>query len=307
MISPAFKSPRRSLLRLAAAWFTGAASLFGIGAAAQAQTAAPSPAATQTTPAGPVFTIGVLPNVSARLILSSYQPMREYFERELKQRVEIATAPDFRSFSEQTLKGEYQMVVIAPNLGRVAQLDAQWEPLAIYEPMIPGVAVSLASNADNSTAQLKGKSLAMANPQSLVALVGLQWLRAQGLQVGSDFNTVVAANDDSLGAMLRSGEAPWAIMSMGEFRAKPEALRQNLRIVHEFARLPGFYVMGNPKLPATLRQRLRSLMLQFPATDDGKRFFALSGFANIREITEADLKFVDPFNDITRKALNLRP
>ena len=189
----------------------------------------------------------------------------------------------------------------------MAQLDAQWDPLAIYEPRIPGVAVSLAINADNSAAQLKGKSLALANPQSLVALVGLQWLRTQGLQVGSDFNTVVAANDDSLGAMLRSGETPWAIMSMGEFRAKPESLRQSLRIVHEFARLPGFYVMGNPKLSAPVRQRLRALMLQFPTTEDGKRFFGLSGFANIREITDADLKFVDPFNDITRKALNLRP
>ena len=258
-------------------------------------------------PTGPALTIGVLPNVSARLILSSYQPMREYFERELQQRVEIATAPDFRSFSEQTLKGEYQMVVIAPNLGRVAQLDGNWEPLAIYEPRIPAVAVSLASNADNSPAQLKGKGLALANPQSLVALVGLQWLRSQGLQAGSDFSTVVAANDDSLGALLRNDEAPWAIMSLGEFRAKPEALRQTLRIVHEFARLPGFYVMGSPKLPAAQRQRLRALALQFPSTEDGKRFFALSGFANIREITDADLKFVDPFNDITRRALGLKP
>jgi phosphonate transport system substrate-binding protein len=307
MISSAIARHRRSLVRLAAVWFTAAAGLLGIGAAAQAQVPAPNTTATQAAPTAPVFTIGVLPNVSARLILSSYQPMREYFERELKQRVEIATAPDFRSFSEQTLKGEYQMVIIAPNLGRVAQLDAQWDPLAIYEPRIPGVAVSLATNADNSPAQLKGKALAMANPQSLVALVGLQWLRTQGLQVGSDFNTVVAANDDSLGAMLRSGETPWAIMSMGEFRAKPEGLRQSLRIVHEFARLPGFYVMGNPKLSAPVRQRLRALMLQFPTTEDGKRFFALSGFANIREITDADLKFVDPFNDITRKALNLRP
>lgn len=307
MTTPAPSLHRRSLARLATLWLMAAAGLTGLWSTAQAQAPAPSAAPTATTPAAPAFTIGVLPNVSARLILSSYQPMREYFERELKQRVEIATAPDFRSFSEQTLKGEYQMVIIAPNLGRVAQLDAQWEPLAIYEPGIPGVAVSLASNANNSPSQLKGKALALANPQSLVALVGMQWLRTQGMQVGSDFNTVVAANDDSLGAMLRSGETPWAIMSMGEFRAKPEAMRQSLRIVHEFARLPGFYVMGNPKLAPPVRQRLRSLMLQFPATEDGKRFFSLSGFSNIREITEADLKFVDPFNDITRKALNLRP
>ncbi len=258
-------------------------------------------------PVSPALTIGVLPNVSARVLISAYQPMREYFERELQRSAEIVTAPDFRAFSERALRGDYQLMVTAPNLGRVAQLDAQWELLAVYEPRIPALVVASADNLDSSATQLRGKALAMANPQSLVALVALDWLQQQGLRAGSDFRTVLSPNDDSLGAVLKSGEAPWAIMSMGEFRAKPEALRNGLRIVTEIARVPGFFVMANPSLPVAQRQRLKSLILGFPATEDGKKFLALSGFSAIREATEADLKFLDPFIDATRKGLGSRP
>ena len=249
------------------------------------------------------FGIGVLPNVSARVILTSYQPMREYFERELKRGVDIATAPDLRAFAENTRRGDYQLVVTAAKLGRVAQVDSNWHPLAIYDHKIPAILVALADNANASVTQLRGKSLALANPQSLVALAGLEWLGVQGLRHGADFKTVTAANDDSLGAVLRTGEAPLAIMSMGEFRAKPEAMRNTLRVVTEIAKLPGFLVMANPGLPAAEVKRLKTLILAFPQTDEGKKFFALSGFANIREVTEPELKTLDSFNDITRQGL----
>jgi phosphonate transport system substrate-binding protein len=254
-----------------------------------------------------VFTIGVLPNVSARLLFAAYQPMREYFERELGQKVEIATAPDFRSFSDRTFKGDYQMVVIAPNLGRVAQLDAGWEILGVYEPRIPALAVAAVENTDNSPTQLKGRALALANPQSLVALVGLDWVRQHGLVAGTDFRTILAANDDSLGTVLRSGEAPIAIMSRGELRAKPPEMQARLRVVHEIAQVPGFFVMAHPQTDPALRRRLRALLLGFPATDDGRRFIAMSGFSSIREVTEADLRFLDPYTDLTRRSLGLRP
>jgi len=249
------------------------------------------------------FRIGVLPNVSARLILTSYQPMREYFERELKRGVEIATAQDFRAFAENTRRGDYQLIVTAANLGRVAQADSNWQPLAIYDPKIPAILVARADNPNASVAQLRGKSLALANPQSLVALAGLQWLGSQGLQNGTDFKTVTAANDDSLGAVLGTGEAPLAIMSMGEFRAKTEAMRSTLRVVTEIAKLPGFLVMANPALPAAEQLRLKTLILAFPQTEEGKKFFALSGFANIRDVGEPELKPLDAFNEATRKGL----
>ncbi len=266
---------------------------FGTGAV-QAQTAN-APEST--------FSLGVLPNVNARLILTNYQPMREYLQRELNRTTHIATAPDFRQFHEATQRGDYQMVVTAPNLGRLAQVDAKWEPLAIYEPKIPALLVALASNTAAHPKQLQGKAVAMANPQSLVALMGVKWLEDQGLKLGKDFKTLITANDDSLGTVLNTGEAPLAIMSMGEFNAKPEALRKSLRIVTEITKLPGFLVMANPTLPNADKQRLKQLVLAFPQTDDGKKFFTLAGFNNIREVGEAELKQLDAVMDATRKGL----
>lgn len=251
------------------------------------------------------FTIGVLPNVSARVILMNYQPMREYLERELKRKVDIATAADFRAFSAATLRGDYQLVITAANVGRVNQLDGKWEPIAIYEPAIPGLLVAGVNNADNAVQQIKGKSLALANPQSLVALVGLKWLRDQGLQADRDFKITRAGNDDSLGTLIRSGEAPMAIMSMGEFRAISEETRKALKIVTEFAKVPGFWVMANPKLGAPEQQRIKALLLQFPKTEDGKTFFSLAGFANIRDISAAEQRPLDDFVEQTRAGLGL--
>ncbi len=276
-------------------WWIAAVLIAAIPVALQAQTPATEPA----------FIIGVVPNVSARVILANYQPMRAYFERELKRKVEIATAADMRAFSAATMRGEYQMVVTAANVGRVNQLDAQWDPIAIYEPPIAGLLVTGAANTNTAVEQLKGKTLALANPQSLVALAGLKWLREQGLQAERDFKITRAGNDDSLGTLIRSGEAPMAIMSMGEFRAIGEETRKGLKIVTEFAKVPGFWVIANPALSAAEQKRVKALILQFPGTDDGKKFFSLSGFAHIRDITAADQKPLDEFVEQTRAGLGI--
>lgn len=249
------------------------------------------------------FNLGVLPNVNARLILTNYQPMREYFQRELKRPAQIATAPDFRQFHQATQRGDYDIIVTAPNLGRLAQVDSKWEPLAMYEPRIPALLVALASNTTANPKQLQGKAVAMANPQSLVALVGVKWLEDQGLKLGKDFKAVITANDDSLGTVLNTGEAPLAIMSMGEFNAKPEALRKTLRIVTEITKLPGFLVMANPNLSKADKQRLKQLVIAFPQTEDGKKFFTLAGVNNIRDVSEAELKQLDDVVNETRKGL----
>jgi phosphonate transport system substrate-binding protein len=250
-----------------------------------------------------VLTVGVLPNISARVLLTHYQPMREYLQQALGRPVEVLTASDFRSFAHATRDGKYDLIVTAPNLGRVAQVDSRWTPVAQYEPGIPALLVGAAASPDAVVNQIRGKSLALANPQSLVALVGLRWLSGQGLQLGRDFQVVRTPNDDSLGAVLLSGEAPFAIMSMGEFRAKPDTLRQSLRIVTEIATVPGFLLMVNPTMASIDRQRTMDALLSFPSNDAGRRFFALSGFTNIRRVNDREISSLDAYVDTTRRAL----
>ena len=266
-------------------------------------TAWPGLSAAQGVASASPFKLGVLPNISARQILTQYQPWREDLAQALGRPVEVVTATNFKAFAQATAERQYQLIVTAPNLGRVAQLDHGWVPLGVYEPGIPALLVASAQQRDDAVGQLRGKALALANPQSLVALVGLKWLADQGLRAGTDFRVVQTANDDSLGTLLLSGEAPLAMMSMGEFRAKSEAMQKSLRIVTEMARLPGFLVMASPDLPAAERQRLQTWLLAFPTQAAGQRFLGLTGFTGIRPVQPQDLKFLDDHVEVTRRSL----
>ena len=233
--------------------------------------------------------------------------MDAFLEGATGKSVEVQTAKDFKEFNARTLKGDYDLVVTAPNLGRMAQLDGNWEVLAVYEPPIPALLVALKTNNNSHPEQLKGKSLALANPQSLVALAGLQWLKSQGLQVNTDYKTALAANEDSLGTLLKTGEAPLAIMSQGEFNAKTPELKQNLRVVSTFAQIPGFFVMASPKMAQSERASIKSAILNFQKSAEWSAFSELSGVNGIREPSKADFAFIDPFVEITRTALTGTP
>ena len=247
--------------------------------------------------------VGVLPNVSARVIFAQYQPMRTFLEVEMAQPVEILTAPDFKTFQARTGGGDYDMVITAANLARLAQVDYKWVPIALYDPPIPGVLVRVKGGNLGGPSALKGKKLALANPASLVAMRGYGWLAERGLVKGVDYTPVLARNDDSLGTLLASADTPYAIMSMGEFRMIPEATRNGLEIETEFARVPGFVLMHSPALPPPRAALLRAAVLRLGSSSLGARFFELSGFRAVRPPQPMELEALDPYVAPTRAAM----
>ena len=268
---------------------------------AAAALAAPA-ASAQTSLAAPIR-LGVLPNVSARVLMTNYQPVRSFLEAELKGPVQVLTATDFRAFHAGTVKREYDFVVTAANLARVAEIDLRWQPMLVYEPGIPGVLVRSKSKPPAGIAALKSKRLALANPQSLVALRGFDWLAEQGLRRDVDYSTVVLRNDDSLFAALGDGEIPFALMSLGEFRAIPDPIRAGLEVETEFARVLGFVVMAAPDVPPARIESMRAALIKLMSTPEGSQFTALSGVRAIRAVLPADLATMDSFLRATRSGL----
>ena len=173
--------------------------------------------------------IGVLPNISARVLLAQYQPMREYLAREMQRPVQVSTAPDWKAFHERTLGLEYDVVVTAPHLARLAQADRGYVPLLSYDPNIKGLLVFASARPLKGVADLSGKTLVLSNPQSLVTLRGMQWLAKSGLQRDKDFKTITTPTDDSVGNVLVRGDAIAGMVSAGEYRAIPDASRPSSR------------------------------------------------------------------------------
>lgn len=253
----------------------------------------------------PPLQLGVLPNVSTRVIMANYQPLRQYLERELNRPVEVVTAPDFKTFFLRTQNGDYDVVVTAANFARLAQTEAGYTALGSYQPAISGLLVMAKSRPVTAIQELRGKVLALANPQSLVALRGMQWLRERGLAAGTDFQAVKAANEDSLGQMVVNGDSLMAMLSSGEFRQIPDAHRRELHVFTVFAEVPSFVWLANRRLPAAVVAAVKSKLVAMPSTDEGRQFLAATGIQGWREIGEADLAALDPFLPETRRMLGV--
>ena len=248
--------------------------------------------------------IGVLPNLSARVLLAQYQPLRDYLARELRRPVQVSTAPGWPAFHQRTLGLEYDLVVTAANLARIAQLDRGCVPLLGYEPNIKGLVVSANARPLKAIGDLGGQTLVLSNPPSLVSLRGLRWLAENRLQPGRDFKLVDTPTDDSVGNVVARGDAAAALLSGGEFRAMPDALRAQLQVLTTFAEVPGFVVLASPRLDLGAAREMKALWLMFASgSDEGKAFFAASGFSGMRELPAGLMESMDTDVDATRRAL----
>jgi phosphonate transport system substrate-binding protein len=247
--------------------------------------------------------IGLMPNISARTLLGQYQPLHDFLARS-QQPVQISTAPNWSSFHERTLALEYDLVVTAAHLARVAQLDAGLVPLLSYSPNIKALIGVAKARPLKDIKDLRGECLVLSNPQSLVTMRGLQWLAEQGLQRDRDFKTIQVPTDDSAGSVVVRGDAVAALLSSGEFRATPDAVKPQFTVMTTIAEVPSFVVLASPRLPAQVRQALKTRLLAF-ANDsaEGKAFFGHTGFTGIGEVPPGLMASMDPYVAATRKAL----
>jgi phosphonate transport system substrate-binding protein len=253
---------------------------------------------------GAPLEIGVLPNISARVLLGQYQPMREYLAREMSRPVQVSTAPSWTAFHQRTLALEYDVVVTAANLARVAQLDRGYAPLLSYAPTIKGMVVCASGKPIKTVAELRGQTLALSNPQSLLTLRGMQWLAENGLRRDTDFTTLNTPTDDSVGSVVVRGDAIAAMLSGGEYRAIPDAIKAQLQVLTTFAEVAGFVVLANPKLSAAQARAIKDHLQNFATgSDEGKAFFASSGFTGMREPAAGLMESMDPYVESTRRVM----
>ena len=150
---------------------------------------------------------------------------------------------------------------------------------------------------------LRGKALAVSNPQSLLVLIGKNWLRQRGLSAGTDYDLVWTRNEDSLAQVLASGSAPLAMMSAGELRAIRPEIAERLSVMDEFAKLPNFLLLQGRAMPTERVAALTAALMAFPATDLGREFTALTGVRAIRPVPARDLETIDAVASETREQL----
>ncbi len=283
----------------------GARAAAGAPGAAGATTPALAAPATPASPDEPLV-VGVLPYISASTLSTQYEYLKTYLDRVNGEKIRVVVPANFKAFFESMMKGEFDLAVSAPHFARLAQLDRVMTPLLIYEPRINALFVAPIDGTVASARDIRDKAVAFANPQSLVAMYGQQWLRQQSLEMGKDYEVKTARTDMGVGRMMLAGDAAAAIMSNGEFRALPAEESERLKVVEIFTRIPNFIVVANPRLARERVARLKASLKQFLADkDDGAAFARVTGLTGIAEVDEALLRELDAYVALTRQAMGI--
>jgi phosphonate transport system substrate-binding protein len=251
--------------------------------------------------------IGILPNISARSLLAQYEPMRRFLERVLNRKVQMSTAQSWEVFHQRTLDKEYDVVITAVHLGRVAEVDSGYRPLLIYKPYIKGLIAYANKTPITSITAIRNQTIVLSNPKSLVTIKGMEWLAEKNLRPERDFKTIDTPTDDSVGNVIVRGDAIAAMLSSGEYRAIPDQIKSQISLLTSFGEVPGFLVMTSPKVTKSKSDEFKKRMVEFAdSSEEGKQFFAGTGFTAIAEIPPGVLESMDAYLARTRDSLVIK-
>lgn len=247
--------------------------------------------------------VGVLPTLSPRVLLNNYQPFRVYLEHALNRPVEMVTATDFATFHKSTLAGDYDIVVTAAHLGRLAETERGYIPLATYKSANRAMVMTSRVAPLKSIRDLRGHTVVVLDRYALIASQAMAWLDDQGLHEGSDYRLLETSSHNSAAYSVLSGESTLAIISPAGWKQMPENLREGLQVYANLPAIPGLMWLANPRL-AQEAPRLKSILLAFsPDSPEGSQFFHVTGYQGMREITPEEMKSLDPYTRYLQKTL----
>ncbi|OYU98282.1 MAG: phosphate starvation-inducible protein PhoH, partial [Burkholderiales bacterium PBB5] len=85
-----------------------------------------------------------------------------------------------------------------------------------------------------------------------------------------------------------------------------DALKPQFEIMTTIAEVPSFVVLASPRLPAPVQQALKTQLLAFAnGSAEGKVFFGNTGITGLGEVPPGVMASMDPYIELTRKALSV--
>ena len=241
---------------------------------------------------------GVFPYVSPGQLMGYHNPLKLYLESKLQRPVELVTAPDFMGFVERTRNGDYDLILTAPHLGRLAEQRDGYARVVKTGHQVTGVFLARRDSGILSMADLKGKSVMIAQPVSVVYQMAVEHLKRNGLVPGKDV-TVVATrthNNSLYGPVQHETDAS----ATGAFlwASADENVRSGLIEIGRTQSVPGFMIMANKRMPPAQVKRVQALLLDFWKTPEGKAYFQAAELVDFQKIDEKTMKLLDPYTQV---------
>lgn len=240
--------------------------------------------------------IGIFPYLSTRTVLTTYQPLRQYLQNRLQRPVLFITAPNLRTFVERTQNGEYRFVLTAPHFGRLAEQDAGYLPMLRPKRELHATLVVNQDSALHHISELRGKTVATPDSIAIISMLGVNLLRANGLEPGKDVVLQAMPSHDAAVWSLQKGDSAAAIISATALQQMPIELKSGIRILASSNGVPPIMFMAHPKVPRGEVKLMTTLLLDFAEnTPEGRNFMRDTGYLGLLPSTSKEMKSLDPY------------
>lgn len=244
---------------------------------------------------------GVYPYLSATQVVDHYSLLRDLLARSLGRPVTMVSAPDFPSFIERTRKGEFDVVLTAPHMGRLAEKRDGWLRVAQTGYQMEIVALTRLDSTVQRLDELRGKAIAIGSRDSMTYQIIAEALAKDGLALERDLKVVETPSFSNVMHALTRGEADAGATSRRLWSMAPDSQRNAVREIFHAQPAPGFFVMAHPRLGEAAVQSLRKALLGFHATPEGKAFFRKTQQLDFRPIDDETMRRIDPYTAILDK------
>ncbi len=253
-------------------------------------TSAPSDAAIRP------IRIGLFPFHSPQHLVIYYDSLRRHFEKALQLPVQLETAPSVEDYTSRAIRGDYDVALIPAHLGRLLQVDYQWQPLARYMPDNTVYLITRKQDAIKEPSDLKGKVIATHDRNLLMSLAAQRWLKERGV-MESDIDWLETGGLASSVYSVITGQAVAAVATLSSLSLTRQAELDQLDILVEVGNIPQLYLMANPRMPNHRKTGLRA------ACDSYRK----EGNPVLARVTEKELKSLDAYTAELRMRLPGQP
>jgi len=250
--------------------------------------------------------IGVIPTMDPLKVVTMYQPLKQYLETELKEKVEIYTSNSYEKFYADSERGEFDIAITAPHFG-VLHLENGFTPILKYSAKLEPIFVVLQSSPIKTAKDLKNKKIALSNYLSASSIGGLKVLIDAKMKNNIDFKLLNSKSHISAIISVVKGDADAAITTTTPWiQITDEAIKSKVRYFESGFIMPHIFTIAHPSIDKNRVKAIKKALLKFKTSATGKEFFKDTGFEGYKDISKKDINAMKPVLNETKIYLGLK-
>lgn len=254
----------------------------------------PSALASEKSP----LTLGVFPYVTPAQLAAFHTPLKDYLAKSLGRPVTLVTAPDFMSFVDRTREGQYDIIITAPHLGRLAETRDGYKRLAQTGHTSQGIFLARKDSNIHRIEDLRGKTVMIAQKISIIYQMAEHMLREKDLVPGESVTIIeTRTHNNAMHAPLR-GEADASVTGTLLWRVLKDEQKDQMRVIGTTEEAPGFMLMANSRLTNQDVEKIRKLLLDFHRVPGSEAYFSTTGYEKFDLIDDKVMKKLDPYTRV---------